>query len=406
MINKKLLFGIVDQILVSGGSFATFVLCARYLSLEEQGKYIYTMSGYLLVLLLNIGAIYQVAPLIRGKTCRGYFKWLAAYQLFLSLGFSFFVTLFFCFMGKDVGWNIALNEIFLLMLCLTFQQLCDFDRRIGYIFKESSYPLGSSSVVYLSRVFFLVLLAPTNVAEVLIICIVSCIVPAFKTIGCSIKFLLNKKNYSYRARSRRHLRISLATIVNAPAGWLLAYLPLYILGVVNGPGAVAIVAAFRNLTNFTNIVMEQLETRLVVEWIRKRLDDVSFSVNRDIYIFFAVGCVGILIVLALLLISHKEITSIVLGDKYSEKSWYLILAWVAYGFYFVSRVVGIKLRVYGVVSAELIGNIFGVCFCAVFGYLMIEKYNEVGALLIYVSAPILVTVAQFYWPKLLNVLRG
>ncbi len=85
MISAKNFYGILDQTLVSGGSFISFVMCARFLSLDEQGRYVYVMSAYLFVLLINLGAIYQVAPIVYRSFGFGYLKWLAAYQSFIAL---------------------------------------------------------------------------------------------------------------------------------------------------------------------------------------------------------------------------------------------------------------------------------------------------------------------------------
>lgn len=264
------LSSLTDQILVSGGNFLTIAICAHALPLAEQGKFTYVFASYMALLLLNVAGVFQGAA-VRAPTQNhsAYRTVLARLQLLMAVVLSLTVGGLWLLAGNVFGWQPTVAEAGMVVAFLVLQQLADFDRRAAYVFSSTRRAIFSSAILYPLRILCLIIIQPGTVSQVLIILIVSALIPAALTAFaacCSRR--ANAK--SWTSSVMEHLTYSRLFIAGAPLGWLWAYIPLFMLGVMHGKEQAALLGSIRGISNIANVLMEQIETKVVADWARIR----------------------------------------------------------------------------------------------------------------------------------------
>lgn len=379
-------YSLLDQILVSGGSFLTIAVCAHILPLDEQGKLTYTYACYMILLLINIGGIFQGASVrAPSDTNKIHYK---VSLLYLQIAMAFILTtvVIGCLQlfGKSIDWKPSSYEFLYLFLFLFLQQLADFDRRSSYIFSEPKRAFLSSLFMYPIRVALLLLCPNSDFHSVLIILTITTIIPVFFLIKEILRYVNNSEIRDYIARAIEHLSFSKLLILNAPLGWLWSYIPVFALGALHGKESVALLVSIRSLGNVANVLMEQLETtvsaRLALELYstgKEGMDAVMQVLIRSGLIIWLVGLIAILFY-------SKELVLISLGLNYVPYKGILLISWIAYGIYFISRLFGLKHRTYKNLRVELAGNVATALAAAISAYPLIMLFGVFGAAWIFV----------------------
>jgi len=387
------LASLADQALVSGGNFLTIAICAHLLPLAEQGKFTYVFASYMALLLLNVAGIFQGAAVRAPAQDGSYRISLARLQLLQAVSLSVLVCLLWLTAGDVFGWQPSLAETGLLLVFFVMQQMADFDRRSAYIFAGTNRAILSSALLYPGRLIGLVVVRPDTVGQVLEVLIVSAIVPAvFTAYNASRRKSADAPSWARGVGE--HLAYSKLFIAGAPLGWLWSYIPIFMLGTMHGKEQAALLASIRGISNIANVLMEQLETKVVADWARLHHGDgqrvMEAAAKRMLKIGLAFWVSG-MIVIALF---GREILSLVLGNLYAPYWHLLVVGWLAYGTYFLARVSGVKHRALGSSTIEFAGNLYGVVAALGAGYVLISAFAATGAAWTYALIAVAMMVGQ------------
>jgi O-antigen/teichoic acid export membrane protein len=383
-----------DQLLVSGGNFLTLAVCAHELPLSEQGKFTYVFASYMALLLLNVSAIFQGAAVrAPARKLGSYQNDLAKFQVLQALLTSLLLSAAWLRVGSTFGWQATTTEAVWLFVYLLFQQLADFDRRSAYIFADTKRAIISSAMLYPIRVIALIAIQPGSVKQALIVLVFSALIPGIFTIfkAGQDKFANIEK---WAPELKEHLAYSRLFIAGAPLGWLWSYVPIFMLGSMHGKEQAALLASIRGISNMANVLMEQIETKVVADWARQKHfdgnDAMVASSSRLLKIGMAFWLVGIGVAMFL----GQEIVTIVLGKPYASYWHLLLIGWIGYGVYFIARVSGIKHRALGANHVEFIGSLSGVVTAIIVSLLLIPVFQATGAAWVYVIIAIVMWISQ------------
>lgn len=387
------LASLADQVLVSGGNFLTIAICAHTLTLTEQGKFTYVFASYMALLLLNIAGVFQGAAVRAPTLGNTYQITLARLQVIQAAALSLILCSAWCGGGAAFGWKATADELALLFAFLLVQQLADFDRRSAYIFAYPKRVIFSSALLYPCRIIGLILVQPDTVNQVLVVLIISALIPALFTVYKAIQSR-SADLATWLSSTKAHLSYSKLFILGAPLGWLWAYIPIFMLGMIHGKEQAALLAGIRGISNMANVLMEQIETKVVADWARVNhlggAKIIKIVVPRLLRIGFVFWLIGMLFVATF----GREIVVLVLGNLYGSHWKLLIVSWIAYGLYFYARVIGIKRRALGENQLEFYGNLIGVVAAVVAGLLIIPVLGVVGAAWSYAIIAISMLVGQ------------
>lgn len=340
----------------------------------------------MILLLINIGGIFQGASVCvpEDQDRSAYRTALFLMQIFNAIIFTAIVIGLAKIFYEVIHWNSTPTECMLIFLFLFFQQLADFERRTSYIFDTSMHALQSSLLIYPARLCLFVWISPTNIESVLIILALTALAPATLTIVKHIKLFDYSCFRFYYNRAVKHIKFSQLLIASAPLGWLWSYIPVFALGGLHGKESVAILVSIRNLANVANVLMEQLETvvsaQLALEYYSIGKEKMKYTLRR-LAIFGSVMWIsGLVIILAY----GAEIVLYSLGVKYIVHRHILLISWLAYGLYFISRLFGLKYRTIKNLRVEFVGGIASVIAAGLTSYPLISSYDIYGAAWVFV----------------------
>lgn len=393
LVRMRRLSSLVDQVLVSGGNFLTIAICAHSLPLSEQGKFTYVFASYMALLLLNVAGIFQGAAVRAPAQNDSYQISLARLQLLQAVLLSLLVCAVWFGAGNTLGWQASEMETGLLFAFLILQQLADFNRRSAYIFAGTRRAVYSSAVLYIPRIIALLAVKPAAVSDVLLVLIFSALLPAVLTMATA-GIRRSESDRSWINTAKDHLVYSRLFIAGAPLGWLWSYIPVFMLGIMHGKEQAALLGSIRGISNMANVLMEQIETKVVADWARVRHGDgllvLETAVSRLLKIGMAFWILGMTAVALL----GREIVVLVLGKLYAPYWYLLAIGWVGYGVYFLARIFGIKHRTLGANQVEFMGNLSGVLAALAAGFAMIPALGATGAAWVYAIIAAVMLISQ------------
>lgn len=387
------LSSLADQILVSGGNFLTIAICAHALPLSEQGKFTYVFASYMALLLLNVAGIFQGAAVRAPAQDSSYRTSLARIQFLQAIFLSLLVSAIWLATGNSFGWQASASEAGLLLVFLVMQQLADFDRRSAYIFCTTRRAIYSSATLYIPRIIGLLIIRPNTVSEVLFVLILSALVPTTFTLFIAGRRRL-ETSQSWTEAAGAHLAYSRLFIVGAPLGWLWSYIPIFMLGLMHGKEQAALLASIRSISNIANVLMEQIETKVVADWARLHHGEGTSTMEVAVSRLLKIGITFWLFGMAVIVVFGQEIVSIILGSLYSPHWFLLIIGWIGYGIYFIARISAIKHRTLGANHIEFIGSLSGVATALTVSFLLIPRMQILGAAWAYVAISVGMLLAQ------------
>jgi O-antigen/teichoic acid export membrane protein len=166
------------------------------------------------------------------------------------------------------------------------------------------------------------------------------------------------------------------------------------LGTLQGKEQAALLASIRGISNMANVLMEQIETKVVADWARVQHgaggNALEAAAARLLKIGMGFWAVGFVVTLVL----GREIVALALGQQYAPHWHLLVIGWLGYGVYFLARIYGIKHRALGRNKVEFIGNLYGVVVAFVAGFALISAFAVSGAAWTYVLIAAAIMVAQ------------
>ena len=345
------------------------------------------------LLLLNVSGIFQGAAVRAPAQDNSYRISLARLQLLQALLASLLICIAWFGIGNNFGWQATVTEAGLLFVFLILQQLADFDRRSAYIFSENTRAFFSSVVLYPWRIIGLLVIRPETVSQVLLILIISAIIPAAITIFTSAKSR-HEAAQSWVVAIQDHLKYSRLFIAGAPLGWLWAYIPVFLLGIMHGKEQAALLASIRGISNVGNVLMEQIETKVVADWARVHHGAGTHAMKSAVIRLLKIGMIFWLSGMIVVVVFGREIVTLVLGNLYAPHWPLLVIGWGGYGVYFLARVSGIKHRTLGANHVEFIGNLCGVLAALLAGFVLISSFKATGAAWVYVIIAAVMLISQ------------
>ncbi|OIR19162.1 hypothetical protein GALL_00410 [mine drainage metagenome] len=165
---------------------------------------------------------------------------------------------------------------------------------------------------------------------------------------------------------------------------------------MRGKEEAALLASIRGISGVANVLMEQLETKVVADWARARHGNGVLTMEKAAIRLLKMGAFFWLIGLAVTVVFGREIVALVLGNLYIPHWQLLIIGWAGYGVYFLARVSGIKQRALGSIQIEFMGNLFGVLAAIIAGFLLIPALSAAGAAWVYVIIALAMLFGQMY----------
>ena len=378
---------------MSGGNFLTIAICAHALPLSEQGKLSYVFASYMALLLLNVAGIFQGAAVRAPAQDSSYRISLGRLQLLQGTMFSVLISTMWFGFGNVFSWQATVTEAGLLFSFLLLQQMADFDRRSAYIFSGARRAVFSSVALYPLRIIGLIIVRPDTVSQVLLVLIVSSLFPAALTLYAMSKSR-SDATQSWKIAIKDHLKYSRLFIAGAPLGWLWAYIPIFLLGIMHGKEQAALLASIRGISNVANVMMEQIETKVVADWARVSHSAGSYAINSSVIRLLKIGMIFWLSGMTIVVVFGREIVTLILGNLYTPHWSLLVIGWGGYGVYFLARVSGIKHRTLGSNHIEFIGNLCGVLAAIAAGYVLIYNFKAIGAAWTYVIIAFVMLISQ------------
>lgn len=395
-ITRRGAAGLTDQALVSGSTFLTIAICAHSLPLIEQGRLGYVVSIYLAVLLINLAFLFQGAsvraPHENDKD--GYRSMLLVTQHGLSVVLVAVIGVLLLMYGPHIGWEPGFREIAYFLLFLVVQQHADFERRAAYIFGDAREALNVSLRVYPLRIAALAAFQPETIEQALLILLLSA-VPGI--IGAYRKTKRPRPFGKHEISGlSRHLKFSGWLIATAPLGILWSYIPVFVLGWIEGPGSVAILVSMRSLANVANVLMEVVETQSPIYIARTAVNQGKAAAGQVAVRVLKIG--GTLWVAGLLAIAMvgQQAVSAIFGSLYVQHVPLLMLLWFSYGVYFVTRVYGLKHRAFHNLRVEFWGGIAAVIVAGAASWPLIKSYGIYGAGVSFIMITLAMGIGQIF----------
>ncbi len=345
MIFRAIKWSLVDQLIVSGGTFLTIASCARLLPLGEQGKFGYVLTGYMAALIFNMTAIFQwasvEAPRVQDK--KAYRRNLAQLQTVLAVGFSLLIAILIYFIEINSDERIEFGGLVAFMFFLFVQQLADFDRRLAYIIFDAKRAVKSSALVYLLRMVIIWILQPADIIGVLFVLIIAAIIPAFITLLCAVE-KIGSEIWNIFSNLRLHIYKVRWFVASGPLVWIWSSLPVFVLGWGSSLAAVGVFVTVRSLANMSNVALELLETHVSAAAGRLYVaDKTSFHLLmlRVRKYGFLIWGIGLVVVITL----GRSLLDMIYGELYARYEPIFIILWMANGLVFLFRLNAVELRV-------------------------------------------------------------
>lgn len=383
----------LDQILVSGGNFFTLSICAHFLPMADQGKFVYVFSCYLAALLINVSGIFQGAAVKAPQLTSAFKAALAKLQIIQAAILSIFILVVWIVWSTFFNSEMTLFGYFVLGAFLFFQQLADFDRRGAYIFSNPFQAFISSGTLYPIRIIALLILQPDNLNDVLLILVLSTIWPASRTLLFISKGYISRKSGG-ASEIFEHLKYSKYFLGASLLGWAWSNVPIFFLGFYSGSESAALLASIRGIANVANVLMEQIETRGASKWGREYHQKGSMAIKDAIKKIKFLGVLLWLVVLMITSIFGEQIVLFALGKSYASHWHLLVITWLSYGIYFISRINGIKLRTLGNNQIEFNSGVVGLVVAFLSSVVLIPNFQVNGAAFCYVAIAIALYISQ------------
>jgi len=348
-------WSVFDQITVSSGNFLTIFLGAIFLSLENQGILVFLLVFYFFVLVMSISLVYApIQNLYPGHKEKFIYIYSAfLYHLFLSLVFIICVALLILFISSISNFGVEKEVLILFLSFVLFQQIADFVRRVSYIFLTPKLSFLFSFLVYVPRIGLLIFLMPSSLHDYISFLFTATLVSSIVILMFFLRELFRSGILRFQLSSLyEHIKFSRNIVYSAPIGWLAAYYPTVLLGVVSGPVLMGVLGTFRSLIGVANVLVEVIEVSLIPKLVQEYTAGNSEFVNR-VFLFLICGFVilsmfGVMIVYA----SFESVVSKVNVSylEYMNVFFILIGAYVSYFFF---RIYILYFRVKFITSVEI-----------------------------------------------------
>lgn len=407
--NSRTTIIFLDQAMVSGVNFTTGLLFARFLGIEEFGRFALAWMVVLFVNSLQMSLVSSpmmaFGPKQSTSQASFYFSSVMVQQLFFGLSSFFFVLIVISASQSFFPeWNIS-GIAFPLASAAFFFQNQDFFRR--YYFTIDCYldALTNDTISYLGQLVLLVLLFSlmnVNASKVLWVISGTSAVAVVSAVRKIVNFKWSPSVFYETVR--KHWHFSKWLTASALMFWSSGNLFFVVAGNVLGPAAVGAMKASQNIMGVCHILFQGFENIVPIRASRElHLTGTKAMVD---YLMKATLLGGVIVLVISLVVTLKAELwlSTLFGTGY--KGYGYVLRW--YSIVYVFMFLGYPLR--GALRAlELtkpiflsytVTSLFAVCFSSI----MVGKFQLNGAMAGILVVYILLVIIPF--GALAGALRG
>jgi len=352
------IWSLVDQGAVSATNFLTIAIGAYLLALPEQAKLVYLYTAYIGLVVFNAAVIFSAAPMVRHELddTSPYLRQLLLIQGWLAPVLSLLICLLFLGFGSALEWLPTSEELVWAALFLLLQQLADFNRRADYVFGAVRAGALVSLAILSIRIVSLIVIQPEN-AEVFFMLLAFSSIPG--AVAAMNRWCSSRGNGASGSYFSEHFRLARWNIMNAPLQWSCLHFPVFLVGLLAGGPAAAVLATVRSLSTVANVLLELLETYVPVWMLSKVSNGGESGMHRSAQKLILVGALAWMLFSVLIYLFGESILLFVFGPDYSPYWQLLLILWIGNGLFFVGRVYGIRHRVVKRMTVELAGSAGG-----------------------------------------------
>lgn len=346
---KHINWALADQAMVSAVNFLTGILLARYLGLEEYGKF---TLAWMVVLLFNsfqqagiIAPMMSIGPKQRQEEKHQYYGAVFIHQLIWSC-LCFFIIWVMAWISSIFfpDWNMANITLPLSTVIFTWQ-FQDFIRRFFFVTGNYAQAFLNDAISYLSQLFLLFLLfkiVPLDTAMALWLISGTSAVAILAGL-LKIRFIFTTLNI-FQKVSKTHWQFSRWMIASALMQWVSSNFYWIVAGGIIGPIAVGGVKAAHNIMAITHILFQAMEnfapSRVAMELSIGGIQAMKAYIRR----LTIAGTLATAAIALIVFIIPDLFLSLIYGPAFAEYAYILRWVCVTYLFSFFTIPVSFGLR--------------------------------------------------------------
>lgn len=378
-------WAIMDQTMVSGVNFATGVLLARFLGIEEFGRFTLAWMAILFVNSIQLHAVVSplmsIGPKQTPEEQSTYYGAVAAQQaifgilsFFLIWGVASFVATLF------PEWNMKRLALPIACAAPAFQ-IQDFLRRYFFVRGRPARAFANDMVRYLGQLAVLVWLyqfAEMDTVRVLWVVTALALLAALM-FGANCLVDLTWDTQAFIGTVRRHWVFSKWLIGSSLMLWSSSHLFILAVGAIMGAGAVGALRAAQNLMGVTNILLQGMENIVPAGASTQYHREGGKGLLRYIVKVVVLGEMAIGVVAVAAAVMPAFWLGLVFGDEYREYGYLLQWFAVIYLLMYLTLTLEAALRAIERTKAVFWGYLIMTAFSLAAVYPLINYLGLVGA---------------------------
>lgn len=267
--------GVLDQMIVSAGNFATGVLLARYLGLEAFGQFTLIWMLVLFALSFNMAIITKPLLTLGSKNeTTGYFNAVHTLQVLLAL-LGFGLTFLGAYIANSLAvFHFSNSMLFSLSFLVSAQLLYDFYRKYCFVRMQIHKAIVLDSIFYTCQLAGIIVLGWTDYASlpnVLFLLSACHLVILFAAIFFAPKLTFHIATLYQTAKT--HLEFSGWLVLTAILQWTSGNYFIIAAGSILGVAAVGIIRIIQQLAGLCHILFLTMENLWPVQTAKKYSTD-------------------------------------------------------------------------------------------------------------------------------------
>ena len=350
---------LLDQIMVSGVNFLTGILFARFLGIEEFGRFTLVWMAVLFLnsiqMALIISPMMSMAPIQASQDKAEYFGAVVCQQICFS-----FLSLMLILGGVKLSviyypeWEINHLALPLSMVVFFFQNQ-DFFRRFFFIKERHLFALVNDAISYLGQIILLLILFQTTKLNLYNILWIIAFTSAFAVL---ISFFLIGNivwpKYSFfKSFFQKNWNFAKWLIASSLLQWTSGNYFIIVGGYLLGPVAVGTVKAMQTVVGITQIIYQAMENFLPSRSSQIHLLEGEKGLIRYLIKVIIIGGSFVGSILLLITLFSENLLSFLYGVEYTQYNYLMIWISIISLIGYIGLPIGSALR-----TIEQTGSIF------------------------------------------------
>lgn len=377
-------WALTDQAMVSGVNFLTGVLFARYLGLEEYGRF---TLAWMAVLFCNsfqhagiIAPMMSIGPKQKQGNEAAYYGAVFIQQIFCS------VVCFFLLWGSIWLSNFFKPELHIQHLALPLAttllawQLQDFLRRYFFVRGHGGLAFLNDAISYLGQLILLIMLfrlIPLNTTLVLWLIAGTSTLAVIVGI-CRLGNLSWSQNI-FAEVIQKHWRFSKWMLASSIVQWINGNIFNIVAGAVLGAAAVGALKASQNIIAVTHVLFQGLENIVPIKASHHYYKRGILGLKNYLGIILKIGIPLTALLTAIVGVFPKFWLTFIYGQEYQEHGIVLSFFSFTYFLMFIGLILRIALRTLEHTKPIFVSYFFATIISLFFSYPLINNYNVAGA---------------------------